>query len=56
MNDRIQIWAQEGRRGFVDALLRDRKNEKQWNLSKSIGGGERNEMSKMWFQKSIPLC
>ena len=25
MNDRIQIWAQEGRHGFVDALLRDRK-------------------------------
>ena len=25
MNDRMQIWVQEGRRGFVDALLRDRK-------------------------------
>ena len=25
MNDRIQVWIQEGRYGFVDALLRERK-------------------------------
>lgn len=25
MNDRIQIWIQEGRFGFVGALLRERK-------------------------------
>lgn len=25
MNDRIQIWAQEGRRGLVGVLLRNRK-------------------------------
>ena len=27
MNDRIQIWAQEGRCGFVGALLRERKRQ-----------------------------